>query len=288
VLVPALFDALVDELFDRLATKGIVDPGCRRGPPAELAASLSGMDPPALARVRDAVRMELGPSFRTVVIGGAAASPAWADVLTAVGIDLDLGYGLTEAGPVVALGRAAECPPGSVGRPLPGVRVRIADDGEVLVSSDAIMQGYAGDASATARAFEGRWLRTGDRGRLDDDGFLFITGRLKDAMVTSSGETIYPDEIEPWYSSPLFAELAVVPLPGPDGNDRPVLVVVPSDPSSGIVTMKRAMAALRAAAPARLRVAGVVSRAEPLPRTAVGKIRRQALAAGCQAHEVCS
>ena len=126
------------------------------------------------------------------------------------------------------MGRAGDCPAGSVGRALPGVEIRVADDGEILVRSQSIMEGYAGDADATAAALVDGWLRTGDRGRLDADGFLFIQGRIKEAMVTSAGETIYPDEIEPAYGSPLFTDVAIVPMPDDRGNDVPTLVVVPA------------------------------------------------------------
>ncbi len=288
VLVPALFEALADDVLDGLRDDGLIRGDCRAGEPAELAAALRRLNAEELARVRAAVRTRLGEPFRTVTIGGAATSPSWSDVLTLLGLELDLGYGLTEAGPVVTLGRAAECPPGSAGRPLPGVAVRIGPGGEVLVRSQAVMQGYFGDEAATAEAFDGSWLRTGDRGWVDEAGHLFITGRIKDAMVTSAGETIYPDEIEPWYASPLFAEHAVVPRPTPDGNDSLLLVVVPAAAAGEAAAVERAAAALRAAAPARLRVAGVIRRAEPLPRTAVGKIRRCVLAAECAAHEVLS
>ena len=82
----------------------------------------------------------------------------------------------------------------------------------------------------SAIALEDDWLRTGDRGRVDAGGFLFVTGRLKEAMVTAAGETLYPEEIEPYYASPLFAEHCVVPVAGADGNDVPTLVVVPARP----------------------------------------------------------
>jgi long-chain acyl-CoA synthetase len=278
LLVPALFEALARDVVDGLITSRVVDVRCRHLPPRDLAARARALAPTAVARLRAAVRERIGSSFRNVTLGGAAADPAWADVLSTAGIDLDIGYGLTEAGPVVAMGRASECPPRSVGQPLPGVEVRIGAADEVLVRTEAAMQGYAGDAPATAAAFEGRWLRTGDRGRLDAAGFLFITGRIKEAMVTSAGETIYPDDIEPYYRSPLFAELAVVPAPGADGNDQPTLVVVPAGAAIDEGTMRRAVAALRAAAPPRLRVSGFIWRTTPLPRSAIGKVRRRALA----------
>jgi long-chain acyl-CoA synthetase len=288
LLVPALFEALVRDVVDGLINLGVVDESCRHLSPRDLAARARRLAPDAVARLRAAIRERIGTSLRNVTIGGAATDPAWADVLSTVGIDLDVGYGLTEAGPVVAIGRASQCPAGSVGRPLPGVDVRIGADEEVLVRSEAVMQGYAGDASATAAAFAGTWLRTGDRGRVDTNGFLFITGRIKEAMVTSAGETIYPDEIEPYYSSPLFAELAVVPAAGADGNDQPTLVIVPSGAAIDERTIRQSVAALRAAAPARLRVSGFVCWRLPLPRTAVGKIRRRALADELRSHEVTS
>jgi long-chain acyl-CoA synthetase len=288
VVVPALFEALGRDVIDGLVARGVVEEICRRLSPGDLAARARRLAPDAVARLRTAVRDRIGPSFRIVTIGGAATDPAWAEVLSTVGIDLDVGYGLTEAGPVVAMGRASQCPAGSVGRPLPDVQVRIGADDEVLVRTDAVMQGYAGDLSATAAAFEGPWLRTGDRGRLDAGGFLFITGRIKEAMVTSAGETIYPDEIEPYYASPLFAELAVVPAAGADGNDQPTLVIVPAREAIDGEGIRRAVAALKAAAPPRLRVSGFICRTAPLPRTAVGKIRRRALADELRPHEVTS
>jgi long-subunit acyl-CoA synthetase (AMP-forming) len=148
------------------------------------------------------------------------------------------------------------------------------------------MKGYAGDDAATAAAFDDDWLRTGDRGRIDAEGFLFITGRLKEAMVTPAGETIYPDEIEPFYASSHFAEFAVVPISDADGNDLPTLIVVPAERATSDDAIRGVVASLRAAAPSRLRVAGFIRQNEPLPRTSVGKIRRRELAADLRPSEV--
>jgi long-chain acyl-CoA synthetase len=288
VVVPALVDALARNVLHDLVAAGVVDGAFETKSPSELAAAVIRANRDSRQHVTDAVRSRIGPAFTTVIVGGAAAHPAWCEVLSAVGVALDVGYGLTEAGPVVAVGRANSCPAGSVGRPLPGVDVRIGNDGEILVSSAGVMQEYVADPAATVAAFEGSWLRTGDCGRLDDDGYLYVTGRVKDAMVTASGDTIYPDEIEPCYASPHFAELAVVPAPGLDGNDRPTLVVVPAGQHVDSTAIKRAVASLRAAAPPRLRVSGVVCRTEPLPRTAIGKVRRRALADALRHCEVVS
>ena len=99
-------------------------------------------------------------------------------------LELNVGYGLTEAGPVVALGQARACPHGSVGRPLLGVEVQIDSGGEIIVRSPAVMRGYVDDEDATKDVLRDGWLRTGDRGKLDDDGFLFVTGRRNALWLT--------------------------------------------------------------------------------------------------------
>jgi acyl-CoA synthetase (AMP-forming)/AMP-acid ligase II len=104
-----------------------------------------------------------------------------------------------------------------------------------------------------------------------------VTGRLKEAIVTDAGETLYPEEVEPYYDSPLFAERCVAGVPGPLGNDLPVLFVVPATPDVEVAELRRAFEELRAAAPARLRVPHLVRLAGPLPRTALGKVRRRSL-----------
>ena len=85
---------------------------------------------------------------------------------------------------------------GSVGLALPGCAVRVAPDGEIEVQGPAVFGGYWQDPQATAEAFNGRWLRTGDLGRLDDDGFLFLTGRKKDLIITASGKNVAPAVLE--------------------------------------------------------------------------------------------
>ena len=102
---------------------------------------------------------------------------------------------------------------------------------------------------------------------------------MKEAMVTAAGETLYPDDIEPHYSSALFAEHCVVPMAGADGNDVPTLIVVPSRADVADAEIDRAVAELRRAAPARFRIPRFVRHDAPLPRTAIGKLRRRALAA---------
>lgn len=275
--VPALLDLLFREVRGAIQAAGVVEeppPGAGVEHAAEV---LAEMTPERRAQVKDAVRATIGPSLRTLIVGGAASSPAWGDVLAGVGIRLEVGYGLTEASPIVSLGVAGETPRGSVGHPLPGVDVKSGDGGELLVRGANVMRGYFRDDEATRAALADGWLRTGDIGRVDEHGFVFVDGRIKEAMVTATGETVWPDEFESFYASSLFAEWCVVPVRGADGNDVPTLVVVIADANLTYDDVQREGARLRAAAPSRVRVANVVRLPVPLPRTATGKVRRRVL-----------
>jgi long-chain acyl-CoA synthetase len=106
------------------------------------------------------------------------------------------GYGLTESSPVISFNRTDAYKIESVGRAIPGVEVRIGDDGEVLTRGPHVMKGYWNNPQATAAAIVDGWLHTGDLGRLDDDGYLHITGRKKELLVLSNGKKVVPSHIE--------------------------------------------------------------------------------------------
>lgn len=279
--VPGLLHCLYQEVLDELVTGGLVAAE-RRNQPVALTAQWFDSNPDDQAAIVQGVRARLGSSLTTLVLGGAALDPAWIAILRALNIRAEIGYGLTEASPIVSLGLAEECPPGSVGRSLPGVEVRIGPSREILLRGPTITSGYHRNAEATHAAFTDGWLRTGDRGHLDAEGFLFITGRLKEAMVTAAGETIYPEEIEPYYASPLFAEWCVAGLPGADGNDVLTLFVVRNGTRVADDELTATFQQLRAGAPARFRLDRMILLDHPLPRTALGKPRRRAVVAACQ------
>ena len=270
--VPALVEELAAQILEELRDRGAVETDLRDRDPRRIAEAFGSNESACRA-----VRERIGEQLHTLIVGGAALDPGWAGVLSRLGIRLEVGYGLTETSPIVTTGFAGECPPGSAGRALPGVEVRVDRDGEILVRGPNVMRGYFKDPAASATVLRDGWLRTGDRGRLDD-GFLFVTGRIKEAMVTASGETIYPDEVESHYAHPLFAERCVAPVSAPDGNDIPVLFVVPVSPDLPDDRLRDAFADLRAAAPARLWVSRMVRLENPLPRTLSGKIRRRLVA----------
>jgi long-chain acyl-CoA synthetase len=153
---------------------------------------LSAVASPDAEETGRRLRRIFGPRILHLASGGAPLPVAIAEVYVAAGLPLMQGYGLTETSPVISFNTRAANKLGTVGRPLPGVEVKIGPDGEVLTRGPHIMKGYWKNAQATAETIRDGWLHTGDLGTLDDDGFLSITGRKKELMVLSNGKKIVP------------------------------------------------------------------------------------------------
>ncbi|MFT4147397.1 MAG: AMP-dependent synthetase/ligase [Micrococcaceae bacterium] len=142
------------------------------------------------------IRKNLGGHARWVVCGGSALNPDLTKFFAGAGIRIIEGYGLTETTGPITVNTPSHTLLGSVGRPLPGVTVRIADDGEILVKGPSIFKAYWKNPEASKLAFdEDGWFKTGDLGQLED-GFLMITGRKKDVLVTAGGKNVYPTPME--------------------------------------------------------------------------------------------
>jgi long-chain acyl-CoA synthetase len=157
------------------------------------------------------IREGIGGRVSIFISGGAPLGLQLAEWYADVGIRIHEGYGLTETSPVIAVNTPAEHRLGSVGKPLSNVEVRIAEDGEILVRGPSVFHSYWNKSDETRGAFIDGWFRTGDIGRLDADGFLYVTDRKKDLIKTSGGKFIAPQPIENALKhSPLIAEAVVV------------------------------------------------------------------------------
>lgn len=158
------------------------------------------------------LRAALGGRCRDAISGGAPLGARLGHFFRGIGVTVLEGYGLTETSPAAAANLPNGTRIGTVGRPLPGVTVRIEDDGEILISGELVFQGYWGNETATAEAISADgWFRTGDLGHLDTDGYLSITGRKKELIVTAGGKNVAPAVLEDLVRAhPLISQCVVV------------------------------------------------------------------------------
>jgi long-chain acyl-CoA synthetase len=173
--------------------------------PLRLRAPLKLADKLIFAKVRE----RFGGRIRVAASGAAPLSPNLAEFYEAVGMPIVEGYGLTEGG-VAALNPLDRPLPGSIGKALPGVEMRIEDD-EILIKSPCLFKGYWNDPDATAEALRDGWLHTGDLGRIDSEGYVYITGRRKDLIVSSTGKKVHPSRIEALFKmEPLVSHVLLI------------------------------------------------------------------------------
>jgi long-chain acyl-CoA synthetase len=182
------------------------------------------LDPFLDRLVRARLRARFGGRLKAMVSGGAPLNPEIGRFFLALGVTLLQGYGQTEAGPVITCNLPERIRPDTVGPPLEGVRLRLAEDGEILVAGDNVMKGYWNDPEATAQVVSDGWLHTGDVGTIDADGHLRITDRKRDFIKNSGGEMISPARIEGYLT--LEPEISQVMVFG-DRHPYLVAVVVP-------------------------------------------------------------
>lgn len=171
------------------------------------------------------LKVRTGGRIRFFVSGGAPLSPDINRFFHAAGIPILEGYGLTETAPVLACNTFEDLRFGTVGKPLPNVEIKIAEDGEILARGENVMQGYYKKPDETNEAIADGWFHTGDVGYLDDDGFLVITDRKKDVLVTAGGKNVAPQAIENRLKSSKFIDEAII-----IGNQRRFItaVIVPN------------------------------------------------------------
>ncbi|MBQ1013660.1 long-chain fatty acid--CoA ligase [Micromonospora sp. M51] len=168
------------------------------------------------------LRAALGGRCRDAISGGAPLGARLGHFFRGIGVTVLEGYGLTETSPAAAANLPTGTRIGTVGRPLPGVTVRIEDDGEILISGELIFQGYWRNETATAETISADgWFRTGDLGQLDSDGYLSITGRKKELIVTAGGKNVAPAVLEDLVRAhPLISQCVVV------GDGKPFIAAL--------------------------------------------------------------
>jgi long-chain acyl-CoA synthetase len=299
--VPRFYEALVTGIETQASSRGWVASAVFRG-----MHSVTSRLPRAVACkagqwIFRRLHKKIGPKLRVLASGGSPLDPQLARRLEALGWQVAIGYGLTETSPLATMN-----PPGagkleSVGRAVPGVEIRIdraarpgsnsaeSDDdprgeGEILIRGPNLFAGYYHLPDKTDEAFtDDGWFRTGDLGYLDDDGYLFVTGRVSTVIVTKSGKNVQPDEVEESYAkSPAIREMGIL-----EEDGELVAVVVPE---TDVVRQAKEgdgdlSAAVRKAIeegsgklPSYQRVSDFAISRESLPRTRLGKIQRHKLA----------
>ena len=286
--VPRLYTALYDNLRREMAAR----------PPA-VAAALSillgltkwagrhAISAPGRILFRP-IRRQLAPQLRLLVSGGAAIEREVEETLGALGWEVLTGYGLVETSSMLTFNPPGAARPGSAGRPVQGMEIRIHDPdaagtGEIETRGPSLFAGYRGDPDKTREAFtDDGWFRTGDLGTIDRDGYLHIAARKSETIVLADGKKLFPEAFEPAYAAaPLIHETALLGVGG-----ALVALVVPDLAAARDMGALRLADAIRegltAAAqtlPSYARLSGFAIAREALPRTQLGKIRRHLLPA---------
>ena len=179
------------------------------------------------------IHAALGGNLRMLIAGAAAIDPQVAAGLRDFGIEAIQGYGLTECAPIAALNRDCNYRDAAAGLPLPGVDIRIDSPdedgiGEIAIRGKNVMMGYYKNQEATDEVIRDGWFYSGDYGYIDKDGFVYITGRKKNVIVTKNGKNIFPEEIETYLNrAPIVAESMVYGQDTPDGDTAICVQVLP-------------------------------------------------------------
>lgn len=197
--VPLIFENVHKKIFRQAEKSGQAE-ALRKG--LELSKKLGlSKSKTVTKKLFKSVQGVFGKSLYTLIAGGAAIDPTVIEDFRAMGIPIIQGYGMTENAPIIAVNPVKYCKAASAGVAVPGTEIKIINsdedgNGEIIVRGPSVMQGYYNDPENTAATIVDGWLHTGDYGYLDHDGYLFITGRKKNVIITKTGKNIFPEEIE--------------------------------------------------------------------------------------------
>jgi long-chain acyl-CoA synthetase len=230
------------------------------------------------------VHAAFGRSFKLLASGGAKLAPEIMTGLESLGFTVLEGYGLTETSPVVAFNPNLKRKPGSVGIPVDGAQISTdaqpGREGEILIKGPMVMKGYYRMPEETALVLTDGWFRTGDLGQIDSDGYLFITGRLKEMIVLGSGKKVYPEELEKKFAGIALIKEICVYEQNERGGTLHAIVVPDMEYAKAVKVanlyevLKWEINAVAANLPDYMRIKGFKISVEALPRTRLGKLRR--------------
>ena len=220
-----------------------------------------------------------GGNLEILFTGGAHLDPFYIEQFEKYGVSVLEGYGMSECSPVISSNTPEDHKAGSIGRPLPNAEISF-EDGEILVRGSSVMKGYYKMPEETAETLRDGWLHTGDKGYLDEDGFLFINGRVKNLIILSNGENISPEEIENKLAlNPLIGEVIVSGenngLTARIYPDQDVVKVKELSEEAIHAVLQSFLDQYNKSQPTYRQITGLVVRKNPFIRSATKKIKRQ-------------
>ncbi|MCR4840122.1 MAG: AMP-binding protein [Lachnospiraceae bacterium] len=193
MLVPLFIETFYKQIMEAVKSEG-KEKKLKQGIKISNALLKVGID--SRRRLFGSILDVFGGRLKWIISGGAPLDSFYVEQFRNFGIEILNGYGTTECSPCVAVNRNYHHKDGSVGCLVPGMEAAVSEEGEVLLKGDVVMQGYYGNPEATSEVITDGWYHTGDLGRIDEDGFIFLTGRAKNLIILSNGENISPEEIE--------------------------------------------------------------------------------------------
>ena len=265
----------IAEIFYKKVMDGIENGGNKRKitMAKKMSGALQAVNIDARRKLYKSLLDKFGGELTNVIVGGAALRPEIAEAFDDFGINMYQGYGLTECAPLISANYPKENKFGSVGKPVSYMDVKI-EDGEILVKGAGVMLGYYKNPEATAEAFtEDGWLRTGDLGYFDEEGYLYITGRSKNLIILDNGKNIYPEEIE----SHISAIDGVKEVMVYESKGKLCAVVQPTDINDKnlIKNIRLELKKVNADLPPYKRIVALAFIARDFPKTTTLKIKRK-------------
>jgi long-chain acyl-CoA synthetase len=220
-----------------------------------------------------------GGNLKIIFVGGAHLDPFYIEKFAEYGVDVLEGYGMSECSPVISSNMPSDHKVGSIGRPLANAEIKF-EDGEILVKGTSVMKGYYKMPQETAETIKDGWLHTGDKGYIDEDGFLFINGRVKNLIILSNGENISPEEIENKLAlNPLVGEVVVTGenngLTARIYPEQQLVEAKALDEDSVKTQLQTFLDQYNKTQPTYRQITGLVIRKNPFARSSTKKIKRQ-------------